>query len=400
VSVTFSDPRTGLLLALASPLFLIAAIGAVPQSKLQRELDFKRLAVIEAIAACAGTAIAVLLALLGVNAEALIAGALVTASISTGLLLLVAGATRPGWDVLASRDILRFGTPSALSSLLSTGTRNVDYVILGARMSPASVGLYWRAFQLGVDYQSKVSGIMLRIAFPVYSYAGDRASIAALRARMVRMHATLLFPALALLIATAPVLVPWFYGATWEAAVQPAQILAIAGMASVLNTGSGPLLMAVGRPGLLLLWNAAMLVIYATVVLVLAPHGLVAVCWGVAGLRCTEWIVLQGAVVSRLIGLRARDTLRDDVLPAGTASVALLAAAFLVCRTLDGVPLPAPLTLLAATFAGGLAYLGVLRAAFPGVVADLRLLFGRLQLGSRRTRRDVPGSSRAEPDAS
>jgi hypothetical protein len=43
---------------------------------------------------------------------------------------------------------------------------NADYLILAARLHPAQVGFYWRAFQLGVCYQDKISGIMLRTAFP------------------------------------------------------------------------------------------------------------------------------------------------------------------------------------------------------------------------------------------
>ena len=40
------------------------------------------------------------------------------------------------------------------------GFRNCDYAIIGARLGRAQAGFYWRAFQLAVEYQSKVTLIM------------------------------------------------------------------------------------------------------------------------------------------------------------------------------------------------------------------------------------------------
>src|SRR5205823_14152932 len=98
-------------------------------------------------------------------------------------------------------------------------------------------------------------GIMLRIAFPVFSRAGSLERMRSTRRRIVRVHAVVIVPLLALFIALAPVLVPAVFGSRWSPAVLPSQILAGCGMITAVVTGLWPLMLAIGRPGTLLRFN-------------------------------------------------------------------------------------------------------------------------------------------------
>ena len=71
------------------------------------------------------------------------------------------------------REIAGFGLPAGLASMAMVGYGNIDYLILGAKLSPAQVGFYYRAYTLGVQYETKISDIISRIAFPVYSRTED-----------------------------------------------------------------------------------------------------------------------------------------------------------------------------------------------------------------------------------
>ena len=63
--------------------------------------------------------------------------------------------------------------------------------------------------------------------------------------------------------------------------MRPAQIMAVAGMAYSIATGTGPLMVAVGKPNALLVWNMCELVLYAVLIMLLASHGLTVVSIGV-----------------------------------------------------------------------------------------------------------------------
>ena len=211
---------------------------------------------------------------------------------------------------------------------------------------------------------------MLSVSFPVYSRAKDLDELKRLRLRIVRIHATVIVPLLAGFIAVAPSLVPAVFGAAWEPAVVPAQIIAVAGMAEAVTTGVGPLLTALGRPGLLLVKNLVELAAYAAVIAVLAPFGLVWVSIGVAVFGLASVLFIQTLIVRPVIGLGLADLWRDvraGVVTGGIALVVLGLGRELLERA--GV---STLPLLAIfTVAGVGLYAAVLRTLFGAVWTDL-----------------------------
>jgi O-antigen/teichoic acid export membrane protein len=376
VAVTIVPPvfgdRDAELTLLAAPVMLLSSIGAVPIAHLQRRLDFRRLAVVEAGMSLAGPLVAVVLAVAGLEAEALIGGLLAAAAASSLLAVSYARPARPRWRPHEMREIASYGMPAAGSSVLYAVQRNVDYVILAARLPAAQVGYYLRGFQLGSEYQAKVSGILLRVAFPVLSRSRDLHEVRRIRARIIRVHAAVLFPLLFGLIALAPVFVPLAYGEAWEPAVALTQVLAVAGLVSVLGTGTGPLLLATGHPRALLRYNLSALTAYVIGVLIAVPHGLMAVCWTVAGVSAASFLVLQYAVVERVVGIPLVETLRDAV-PALVCGLALLATAWAGVHLLDD-KVGDLVVLLAAGLASVVVYGVALRALFPATWRDLALL--------------------------
>ena len=118
-----------------------------------------------------GPAVAIALAIAGVDGEALIIGTLAGVGATATLAWTFSRPARPGWHPGETRDILGYGGPALGSSILYTGVRNVDYVLLAAFMPAFQVGLYMRAFALGSDYQAKISQVLVTVAFPVFSRA-------------------------------------------------------------------------------------------------------------------------------------------------------------------------------------------------------------------------------------
>lgn len=366
----FFDARTAELIRLTSPAFLIMAVGTVPQSLLQRRLEFRVLAMIELAALVLTAGSSVLLATAGgLDAEALVLGSLIGTAASSSFLLWVERGSIPRWHGSAAHELATYGIPASLASILYVTTRNIDYVILGARLDPGSVGIYWRAYQLGVEYQGKITGIMLRIAFPLFSRSRDLEHMRMLRMRIVRLHAVVLMPLLALLIVLAPPLVPWLFGSNWEPAVLPTQILAVAGMATAITTGIGPLLLAADKPRVLLAWDAGFVIFYAGVVFALAPFGVTVVCWGVAA-----FLVLCAPVAQLLVRHVAQIPLRQlwlDVAPAAASCVPVLVTALLLRDVLTRSGASAPVVVGLTTLCGMTIYLAALRLISPGGSADL-----------------------------
>jgi lipopolysaccharide exporter len=361
--------RTAALIQLVSPCVLIAALGGVSRAAVWRRLDFRRVSTIDAISLFAGSIASVALAAAGWGAKAIVIGGLVQTAATTLLLVGSAPPPAPRWSRTSQRAISGFGVPAALAALVDTSFRNVDYAIMAARTPAAEAGFYYRAFNVGVVYQDKLSRIMTQIAFPLYSRTTDRDELRRMHERVARVHAVAIFPVLACLVALAPLLVPLVFGPEWTPAVVPTQILAVAGMVAAILTGYPQVMLAIGRPRALLHFNVAMLIVYGAGVFAASRHGLIVVSVVVALLYVVILAGVYRCLLHRYVGISIR-RLVPELGPAIVGSIALLAVALPVSQVLDPV-CPRILTIAIAGSAGLIAYALVLRSAFTSAWHDL-----------------------------
>jgi O-antigen/teichoic acid export membrane protein len=385
--------KTAELIALVSPVFLLASLGTVSRATLWRRLDFRRMSLIDMRAAILGNIVPVALALgLGLGARAIVIGALAQVLLTSLLLLLAAPPPLPRWHRRSQGEIGGFGLAAALAGMVDVMFRNVDYAILAAQLPAAQVGIYWRAFNLGVVYQDKLSSVMMQLAFPVYSRTESREQLRALHERAARVHAAVIFPLLASLIVLGPVLIPFVLGGEWIPAVRPAQILALAGMVAAVLTGYPQVMLAVGRPRTLLKFNVVMLVLYAAVVAAVAQQGLITIAVAVVLAYLAILVGVYRFMLQRHAGISVA-RLVPELGPAVLGCLALAVVEEPLRRLLDPTIGAAPTIVLAGS-AGILAYCFVLRLVSRDAWNDLRGLATRVlpmpgALSSRlRRRRD------------
>jgi O-antigen/teichoic acid export membrane protein len=337
-----------------------------------------------------GAIASVTLAVAGLGGAAIVLGAIVAAIASSAATILIAPPGSPRWHGPELREILDFGGPASGAGFLHVAITNVAYTVLAARLSGAQVGFYWRAFQFGVSYQEKISGIMLRLAFPVYSRTQDLDQMSSLHERATRVHAAVVVPLLAIFIAIAPVFVPWILGPRWEPSVTPAQILAVAGMIAAVLTGFPQVLLAAGRTRALMFFNLGLLAVYAVVVYATASYGIVAVAAAVVGVYVLQLLTVYLVLFRRIVGISV-DRMVSDLAPAVASSGALLAVALPLTSLLrsEGA---APVVIVACVSAIALlVHCTVLRTLFAPVWHDVSTLVRRvLPAGLSRRRRREP----------
>lgn len=366
-----------LLMLAVTPSYLCGAFYAISTAKLRRALDFRRVSILDLVLNTFRSLGSLVLALIGLNASALVFGSVAGFAAATVLALCFASVARPRWHGEAIRDLLPYGAPAGLATIAWTGFRNGDYAVIGAVLGAAPAGLYWRAYQLAVEYQGKVADAMAQIAFPVLARTAGAKEMLELRQRMVQLLAVLVFPLLAALLVLAPAVIPWMFGAEWADSVRPTQILVFGGAATLAINAAGSALMASGRARALLGFGVAHFFVYVGAVLVVAHLGLVAVAIAGSGIH----LLFVGVAYIVLLRGEVRRPLRvmvGDFAPAVLSSLALIAVAVPVDRLLQGVGAPVPLLMLAVGVLGGIAYVAVLRVAFPGSARDLGSVVRRL----------------------
>ena len=179
----------------------------------------------------AGPLVAVGLALAGVEAEALIAGLLASSAASALLASAYARPARPGLvpgrrsgrspGTASRRRVPRSCTRSAATSTTSSSPPACRPRRSATTCAPSSSGPTTSRRSAGSSCGSRSRCCRA---------AGDLDEVRRMRARIVRVHAAVLFPLLFGLIALAPVFVPFVYGDAWEPAVPLTQILAVGGL--------------------------------------------------------------------------------------------------------------------------------------------------------------------------
>ena len=374
--------RTTALFRLFAPQFLITGLMIVPQARLQRELRFRRIGLSEGLGVVVGTVSSVVLALAGLGAASYVLGMLISVIVMALGYISGGRPVMPRWRPREMRELLRFGLPASVAGFAAVSYRNVDYMILGLRLPSVIVGFYYRAFTVGVEYERRLSGVLARIAFPVYTRTEDPARRLALRLRIVRVNVVLVYPMLALFIALAPTLMPWLFGPHWVPAVLPAQILAVAGMASCVRNLHAPTVLAAGRPKALFMFCCAETVLYAAAVWAASSYGLILICVAVTGFQIASLVVAYTVLLHSAVGMPRTQIIRD-LGPAVVASTPLLLIAMALRRGLEGqVPVIVMLTLAGA--AGGVVYLVVLRVLSKEAWSDVMLLARRVLPGVER----------------
>jgi O-antigen/teichoic acid export membrane protein len=369
---------TAHLLVMISPVFLLAGLGAVSRSLLWRRLDFRRVSLIELASLGFAAVASVGLALVsGLDASAIVLGALAGAVVTTVLLLVAVPPPLPIWHRGAIKEVMAFGLPASGAGLTYVAITNATLAVAAVRLSAAQVGLFWRAFQLGVIYQEKISGIMVRLAFPVYSRTSDLDELRRFHERATRIHAAVLLPLLALLMVTAQDLVPWLFGPRWAPAAAPVQVLCVAGMIAAILTGYPQIMLAAGKPRALLSFNVVLLAVYIGASWIAAPYGITALAYAVVGVHVFLLLSVYGVLFRRVLEIPVR-RLVTDLLPAVASSLLLLAAAFPTAALMRGIDAPVPVLLAVVGLVGGIVYLGALRSLFATVWADVAQLTRRV----------------------
>ncbi len=248
--------------------------------------------------------VAVPLALTWGNYWALVAGIAAGGCTRVALSYAMQG-YRPRLALTKWRAIIRFSKWLLLTQAGTFFFQRSDTFVIGRILGAQSVGVYAIAYELANLTTSTLLAPIRRAAFP--GFAAVAANAEGLRRSFVDIYA------FALLIATptavgiglvAEPLVHVALGLQWLESIPLIRILALYGFFSVASAGSGPVMMALGRPHL-------MTYILATSIVVLIPSLIVGTLY--AGVVGTAWAatftalvmtVLNVSVAARLIKLR------------------------------------------------------------------------------------------------
>lgn len=224
----YREPQLPWVVVAISGNFLLSAIRVIPAARLQRDLEFRRLAILETAQSTVLAVANVTFAYLGFGVWTLVWGSIVSQVAGTTLTWMA----RPGRfampTVAGLQGVLSFSTHVLVGRLAWYVYTNADFFVAGLVFGKATLGAYTLAWQFASIPIEKVSGLVARVTPAIFAKAQD--DNATLRRLLLNITEGLGFVTLPLTIGlalVAPELVRLLLGEKWLAAIGPLQLLAL-----------------------------------------------------------------------------------------------------------------------------------------------------------------------------
>jgi O-antigen/teichoic acid export membrane protein len=366
----FGEPEVTPVIGWLSFSLFFHAMSSVQIAILTREMDFRSLAIRSLLATLLGGAVGLTMAFRGWGVWSLV-GQQLTNAILSSLIMWWAVSWRPAFRVSSRhlRDLYKFSLNLTGNDVLWFFAQKSDQTLVGYSFGPLGLGPYSLASRLPTLLHDSMIGPLQSVAFPTLSKLQtepERFERALLK--FCELSSFVSFPVFFGVMAIAPSLVPWLFGAKWLAAVPLLQVLAAYGAARSALGFMHPLMLSKGRAGLYLAMN----IILATLTFI---GCLIAVRWspfGVALSVVVTMILFGGiflAVARRTLEIRACAVLGTFVFPIIT-SFLMLAIVTFTRRSVESEYSPAIVTSVCIVV-GLIVYLSTAYFGRPDLVREV-----------------------------
>ena len=387
VAAFFSEPGVRTVVMVMSLQFVLESIRVVPRSLLNRDLQFRTLALIEVVEGIVLAVATLGLALGGLGYWAIVGGILIHSA--TGTLISVrVRSHRIAWprDLPSILSEVKFGAHLVLSRIGWYTYSNADFGVIGRMFGKSTLGDYTIGWNLASVPVERVTTIVSRIALPIFSrLQDDRDEFRRSLRNITQALSFITFPAAVGLALVADVFVLVVLGEKWTGAIQPLRILALAAILRSVTPVLTPALIGIGRPDLASRFSViGALTLPPAFVLAALRFGPAGVAW--------VWLLVYPVVAFSLLlrwtcresGLRVRNYLLA-LWPASAGSAAMAAAVYGVRHLgLDGHA-PA-VVLFASAGVGAVVYVAVMATAFRTKSKRMWELVRSLRAGRKRKR--------------
>ena len=238
-----------MLTLVIAPILLINGLSMPMQARVQRDLRFGTLAMIDVVSMLGGVGLGIVAAVLGWGVWSLV---VMSGDGQLYRLIALWVASRPRFGrPHISREVLPLVTTGGSIfgvQLLNYAAKNLDNVIIGQQLGPAVLGQYSRAYALYLLPLQQLNGTLGRVALPVLSKLqddGERYRRYIRGALMIIGYLTI--PVYAVAAAVSSPLIAVLLGPGWEEAATLFSLLAIAGIAQSIGSVLGWLYITLGR---------------------------------------------------------------------------------------------------------------------------------------------------------
>jgi len=231
-------------------IFVISCLGKVPAALLEKNMQFKKIAIIEISTSIIYFITAIIFAILGMGIWSLVV-AYIIKTLYKNILAFVYSKWLPKFefDKKIALEMFHFGKFLFLGGIIWFLKMNLDNMLVGKILGITALGFYGIAFNIA-NFSSDYFGSKVhRVVFPAFSkIQNDKYDLKQAFLKTTKLVGIFAFPLCAILFLMGDELIRLVYGVKWIEAIPVLKVLAFAGLFSTLSTAMGPLFNASGHP--------------------------------------------------------------------------------------------------------------------------------------------------------
>jgi O-antigen/teichoic acid export membrane protein len=229
---------------------VLQSFGSVQSTLLQKELEFKKKMLSDALPKIGYAIITISLASLGYGVWSLVYGQILSTIIMVVLLWIVSDwVPTLKFDKKVALELFDYGKHVFASGILVFVISNIDYLVVGKMIGVEALGLYTIAFNISNLPASQITSLTGTVTFPMYSKLQDNLSeLKRVYISILKYVSILSFPLALGIFAVSKDFIGLILGDKWLPAVPPLQIMCLLGLIDSIAATCVPVLKATGNP--------------------------------------------------------------------------------------------------------------------------------------------------------
>ena len=301
------------VLRVVGVVLIINALRAIHENMLNKQFQFKKLAITSVASSIISLALTICLAYKGFGVWALVAHNLIQQTIPLFVYWLTNNwFPKLVFSLKSFKELFSFGFYMLMNGLLGTIVNNIQGLLIGRLYTPSLMGYYSKAHSTETLASTTISQAVTQVTFPMYSKLQDQLErMKTVIKRLTITMAFVCFPMLFILILVSKPLFILLYSAKWLESVPYFQLLCVSGLAVSLASINSQPIAAIGKSKVMFYWG----IVKHTLGIALIVGGLsIAGIWGMlVGMVVKSWLVyfINCYLVDKYIGYGMKEQMLD-----------------------------------------------------------------------------------------
>lgn len=262
---------------------IFSCITNIQINRLQKNLEFKKIAITDICSYIVSGVIAIWMAYSGMGVWSLVWMMIIQGVCRIILLYLVSKwLPKLTFSTQSFKSLLSFGGFLFCANILETICKNVQGIIIGKVFSASQMGYYTQASKLDNITSSSIPQTIAGVMYPLFSQVqDDKKQLGELVCKNLKLISFLIYPLLGTLICVAHPLIIFLYGNQWLQSASYFQILCVGGFFLCLNNITYYAVAACGKSKSLFLSSIIKWGTYAILLILGIKFGMKGLMWSI-----------------------------------------------------------------------------------------------------------------------